>query len=106
MSNGGQNDFGHEYEVNSHRAHISAYVLIAGLVLEVINAVIWFHGPETIAGIVAVLQLSVAFGGKSILPTKQGSRATGSWPNTKPAQPKQTRAPKKPRRTAIRYDWS
>src|SRR5258708_18410411 len=55
MSNGGQNDFGHEYEVNSHRAHISAYVLIAGLVLEVINAVIWFHGPETIAGIVAVL---------------------------------------------------
>jgi hypothetical protein len=55
MSDGDQGDFGHEYEVNSQRSHIAAYVLIAGLILEVINAFIWFHGPETIAGIVAVL---------------------------------------------------
>jgi hypothetical protein len=41
---------------STHSAHtLAAYVLIAGLILEVINAVIWFHGAETIAGIVAVL---------------------------------------------------
>ena len=55
MSDGRQNDFGREYEVNSHRSHISAYVLIAGLVLEIVIAFIWFHGWETVAEIVAVL---------------------------------------------------
>jgi len=48
-------DFGGEYERHTHRAHIAAYVLIAGLILELVNAAIWFHGPETIASIVAVL---------------------------------------------------
>jgi hypothetical protein len=48
-------DHGREYEINSHRAHWSGYVLVAGLVLELINAVIWYKGPETIAEIAAVL---------------------------------------------------
>jgi hypothetical protein len=45
---------GYEYEVNSHRAHLSGYVLLAGLALEIINAVIWYKGLETIAELVAV----------------------------------------------------
>jgi hypothetical protein len=55
MPDGGENDFGRKYEINSKRAHVAAYVLIAGLVLELVNAAIWFHGWETIAGITAVL---------------------------------------------------
>jgi hypothetical protein len=48
-------DHGREYEANSRRAHVSAYVLVAGLVLELINAVVWYKGPETVAEMVAVL---------------------------------------------------
>jgi hypothetical protein len=55
MSEESNEDFGREYEANSLRAHLSAYVLVAGLVLELVNAVIWFKGPETIAEMVAVL---------------------------------------------------
>jgi hypothetical protein len=47
-------NLGHEYEANLRRAHISAYVLIAGLVLEIVTSIIWYRGAETIAGIVAV----------------------------------------------------
>jgi len=63
--------FGTEYETNSHRAHLSAYVLIAGLVLEIINAVLWFKGLETLAEMVAVLLIvagvwgEVFFGNKA-----------------------------------------
>ena len=46
---------GGEYEVNSHRAHLSAYVLIAGLILELVNSIVWYRGSETLAGMVAVL---------------------------------------------------
>lgn len=42
-------------EVNSQREHISAYVLIAGLLLELIASVVWFKGIETVVGMVAVL---------------------------------------------------
>src|SRR5262249_25163466 len=52
---GGEGGFEDEYEVNSHRAHIAAYVMICGLIFVVINGVIWFLGSETIAGILAVL---------------------------------------------------
>ena len=64
-------DFGGEYETNSHRAHLSAYVLIAGLVLELINAFIWYRGLETLAEMVAVLLIvsgvwgEVFFGNKA-----------------------------------------
>jgi len=55
MENGRNDGFGQEYEVNSHRSHLSGYVLVAGLVLEIVNSVIWYRGPETIAEIIAVL---------------------------------------------------
>lgn len=48
-------DFGQEYETNTHFSHVAAYVLIAGLLLEVVNACIWYKGIETWAEIVAVL---------------------------------------------------
>jgi hypothetical protein len=55
MGEGDEDDFGSVYEANSHRAHLSAYVLVAGLVLELINAIIWYKGPETLAEMAAVL---------------------------------------------------
>jgi hypothetical protein len=55
MAEDEKGDLGGEYEVNSHRAHISAYVLIAGLILELANAIIWYRGPETLAEMAAVL---------------------------------------------------
>jgi hypothetical protein len=47
-------DPGGEYELNPHRAHLSAYVLIAGLIIELVNAIIWYRGSETLAEIAAV----------------------------------------------------
>jgi hypothetical protein len=56
MTDGGNKEvFGDVYEVNSRRAHLFGYVLIVGLALEIINAVIWYKGSETIAEVIAVL---------------------------------------------------
>jgi len=55
MPEGSEPDFGSESELNSDRSHRAGLVLIAGLVLELINSIVWFHGPETIAGMVAVV---------------------------------------------------
>jgi hypothetical protein len=55
MAEGDENDFGNVYEANSRRSHLSAYVLVAGLVLELVNATIWYKGPETLAEMAAVL---------------------------------------------------
>jgi hypothetical protein len=52
---GEKGNLGDEYELNSQRAHIAAYILIAGLILEIVNAVIWYRDVETLAGIAAVL---------------------------------------------------
>lgn len=71
MPEDSESDFGREYETNTRRAHISAYVLIAGLVLELIHAIVWFHGIETVATMVAVLLIvagvwgEVFFGNKA-----------------------------------------
>ena len=54
MSENREGDPGKEYERNTHRAHVAAYVLIAGLVLELVNAAVWYHGVETLAGIASV----------------------------------------------------
>lgn len=73
MPEEGKLGFGGEYEANTHRAHVAAYVLIAGLVLELIHAIIWFHGLETVVTMVAVLLIvggvwgEVFFGNKARL---------------------------------------
>src|SRR5258708_7089167 len=63
-------DSGHEYEVNSHRAHLFGYVLIAGLVLELVNAIIWYKGLETIAEISAVLLIVIGVWGEIFFANK------------------------------------
>jgi hypothetical protein len=95
MSEGGKRDFGNEYELNSRRAHLFAYVLVVGLGFELINAVIWYKGPETLAEMAAVFLMLVALGGKFFLGTKRELLAITSWPNTKLAPPKQTKRRKR-----------
>ncbi|MBL6616617.1 MAG: hypothetical protein ISP45_21570 [Reyranella sp.] len=55
MPTDGEPDFKSAYERHSRHAHIAAYILVAGLVLELINGFIWYHGIETLASMVAVL---------------------------------------------------
>jgi hypothetical protein len=59
------------YEWNTHLGHVSAWVLIGGLALELINGLVWFHGPETVSGMVAIFLIGggvwgeVHFGNKA-----------------------------------------
>jgi hypothetical protein len=54
MSDGRDKDFTEAYELNTFREHISAYVLVGGLVLELVNAGIWYEGTKTLAEMAAV----------------------------------------------------
>jgi hypothetical protein len=42
------------YDRNLSRAHLAGYVLLVGLLLEATASVIWFHGAETLASIIAI----------------------------------------------------
>jgi hypothetical protein len=60
----GDDDFGAQYEVNSHRAHLFAYVLIAGLIIELGAGVFWYRGIETIVGTAATLLIVIGVWGE------------------------------------------
>jgi hypothetical protein len=47
-------DFGRDADHYLRRARAAGYVLLAGLLLEVVSCIIWFHGRETLASIVCV----------------------------------------------------
>ncbi|SRR6266404_1379172 len=47
-------DFGRDTDHNLRRARVAGYVLLAGLFLEVVSCIIWFHGIETLASMVCV----------------------------------------------------
>src|SRR4051794_7849037 len=70
MPDSRQEDFGREYDVNSHRALLAAYLLIAGLLVELINAVVWFEGAKTLAEIAAVLLIVAGVWGEVFFANK------------------------------------
>lgn len=47
-------DFGSDYDHNLRRARLAGYVLLAGLFLEAVSGIIWFHGIETLASVTGV----------------------------------------------------
>jgi hypothetical protein len=100
VSEGSKQDFGHEYEVYSRRAHLSGYVLVAGLAFELINAVIWYKGLETLVEMAAVLLIVGGVWGEIFLVTKRELRAINSWLTTKLAPPKQIK-----RRKRRHWNW-
>jgi hypothetical protein len=59
-----EDDFGAQYEVNSHRAHLFAYVLIAGLIIELAAGIFWYRGIETIVGTAATLLIVIGVWGE------------------------------------------
>jgi len=50
------------YDQCPRRARVAAYVLLAGLFLEVVNGIIWFHGIE---GLASMISVAMMFGGVS-----------------------------------------
>jgi hypothetical protein len=54
--------FGKYHDKCSHRARLAGYVLLAGLFLEVVNGIIWFHGIE---GLASVISVALMLGGVS-----------------------------------------
>jgi hypothetical protein len=47
-------DLRSDYDHNLRRARLAGYVLLAGLFLEVVSGIIWFHGVETLASVVGI----------------------------------------------------
>ena len=52
------------YDHNLSRARIAGYVLLAGLLLEVVASLIWFHGVETLASIIAIVLVASGVAGE------------------------------------------
>jgi len=52
------------YDLNLSRARIAGYVLLAGLLLEVVASLIWFHGVETLASIIAIALVASGVAGE------------------------------------------
>jgi hypothetical protein len=65
---GADNRFGTDssegYDHNLSRARIAGYVLLAGLLLEVVASLIWFHGVETLASIIAIALVASGVAGE------------------------------------------
>jgi hypothetical protein len=47
-------DFSRNHEHNLRRARLAGYVLLAGLFLEVVSEIIWFHGVQSLASMLCV----------------------------------------------------
>jgi hypothetical protein len=52
------------YDHNLSRARLAGYVLLAGLLLEVAASLIWFHGAETLASIIAIALVACGVAGE------------------------------------------
>jgi hypothetical protein len=57
-------DLSEGYDHNLSRARIAGYVLLAGLLLEVVASLIWFHGVETLASIIAIALVASGVAGE------------------------------------------
>jgi hypothetical protein len=57
-------DFGRNYDHNLRRARVAAYVLLAGLFLEVVSGIIWFHGVESLASMISVALIAGGVAGE------------------------------------------
>ena len=78
-------DFGRDADHYLRRARVAGYVLLVGLLLEVVSCIIWFHGIETLASIACVALVAggvageIFFEGRSVQigsPLGFSSRAT------------------------------
>jgi hypothetical protein len=73
-------DFGRDADHYLRRARVAGYVLLAGLLLEVVSCVIWFHGIETLASIACVALVAGGVAGE-IFFEHRASLADNGTPN-------------------------
>ena len=73
-------DFGRDTDHNLRRARVAGYVLLAGLFLEVVSCIIWFHGIETLASMVCVALVAGGVAGE-IFFEHRASLADNSTPD-------------------------
>jgi hypothetical protein len=73
-------DFGRDTDHNLRRARLAGYVLLAGLFLEVVSCIIWFHGIETLASMVCVALVAGGVAGE-IFFEYRASLADNGTPN-------------------------
>jgi hypothetical protein len=73
-------DFGSNTDHNLRRARAAGYVLLAGLFLEVVSCIIWFHGIETLASMVCVALVAGGVAGE-IFFEHRASLADNGTPN-------------------------
>ena len=66
------------YDHNLSRARIAGYVLLTGLLLEVVASLIWFHGVETLASIIAIALVAGGVAGEIFFEgrARQANKAT------------------------------
>jgi hypothetical protein len=53
-----------DYGCCLRRARVAGYVLLAGLFLEAINGMIWFHGIESLASVISILLMAGGVSGE------------------------------------------
>ena len=73
-------DFGRDTDHNLRRARVAGYVLLGGLLLEVVSCIIWFHGIETLASMVCVALVAGGVAGE-IFFEYRASLADNGTPN-------------------------
>jgi hypothetical protein len=82
-----------DYDRNMRRARLAGYVLLAGLFLEVVSDIIWFHGVQSLVSIVCVAMIAGGVSGEIFFEyqarlTNKGTSATPP-PPTGVQQPEQ-----------------
>jgi hypothetical protein len=65
------------YEEYSRHARIAGYVLLAGLFLEIVNGIIWFHGIEGLASLISVALMLGGVSGEIFFQSKAKLVAKG-----------------------------
>jgi hypothetical protein len=71
-------DFGRDYDHNLRRARVAGYVLLAGLFLEVVSEIIWFHGLQSLISITCVALIAGGVSGEIFFANKARLAARGT----------------------------
>jgi hypothetical protein len=85
-------DFGKDHDHNLRRARLASYVLLAGLILEVVSDIIWFHGVQSLASILCVATIAGGVSGEIFFENKarladKGTPTTAAPPASRVQQP-------------------
>jgi hypothetical protein len=78
-------NLGIDYDCNMRRARLAGYVLLAGLFLEVVSDIIWFHGVQSLVSIICVAMIAGGVSGEIFFEYQARLAKKGTPPS--PASP-------------------